>query len=80
MSNTTVKLSNPDLLKQQCLIKGQWQDASDGATIEVQNPFNGKVIGTIPSLTEQDVKNTVSYSKDVQVSWAATTAQERGEL
>ena len=80
MSNATVKLSNPDLLKQQCLIKGSWQDASNGATIEVQNPFDGKIIGTIPSLTKQDVNETVAYSEGIQVSWAAKTAQERGEL
>ena len=51
----TLTLSNPKLLKQQCLIKDSWQDSSDGATIEVTNPFSGQTIGTIPSLTEQDV-------------------------
>ena len=48
-------LSNPDLLKQRCLIKDGWHDASTGDTIDVTNPFNGNTIGTIPSLTEQDI-------------------------
>ena len=44
----TLTLSNPKLLKQQCLVKDSWQDSSDGATIEVTNPFSGQTIGTIP--------------------------------
>ncbi len=75
-----LSLNNPELLKQQCLVKGDWQDASDGATIEVTNPYNGEVIGTIPSLTEQDVVDTVAYADEAQASWAAKTAQQRGEL
>ena len=75
-----VKLSNQNLIKQQCLIKGSWKDSSDGETIDVQNPFNGEIIGTIPSLTEQDILDTVAYSNEKQGSWAAKTAHERGEL
>lgn len=75
-----LKLSNADLLKQQCLIKDGWHDASNAASIDVTNPFNGEVIGTIPSLTEQDIKDAVAYSHDVQKVWAAKTAQERAEL
>lgn len=73
-------LSNKDLLKQQCLVKGSWQDASDGATIEVQNPFNGNTIGNIPSLTEQDVVDAIAYADEVQASWAAKSAHDRGKL
>ena len=80
----TLKLSNPDLLKQQCFIKDGWHDASDinnnSATIDVANPFNGDIIGTIPSLTEQDVNDAVTYSHQAQVTWAAKTPQERAEL
>ncbi len=79
-SPSTLQLSNPDLLKQQCLIKDGWHDASDAATIEVTNPFSGEVIGTIPSLTKQDVDAAVAFAHDVQVSWAAKTPQERSNL
>ena len=80
MSKNTLTLSNSKLLRQQCLIKDGWQDASDGTTIDVTNPFNGEVIGTVPSLTKQDVDEAVAYSHEVQVSWAAKTAKERAEL
>ncbi|SNT70187.1 NAD-dependent succinate-semialdehyde dehydrogenase [Psychrobacter sp. LV10R520-6] len=79
-TNTTLQLSNPDLLKQQCLIKDGWHDASDAATIEVCNPFSGDVIGSVPSLTQQDVNDAVAFSHEAQGSWAAKTAQERSLL
>lgn len=80
MPNTTLPLSNPDLLKQQCLIKEGWHNAHDATTIEVCNPFSGDVIGTVPSLTAQDVNDAVAFSQEAQVSWAAKTVQERSVL
>lgn len=75
-----LQLSNPDLLKQQCFIKDGWHAASDATNIEVLNPFSGEVIGTVPSLTQQDVNEAVAYAHAAQVSWAAKTAQERSVL
>ncbi|KAA0939947.1 MULTISPECIES: NAD-dependent succinate-semialdehyde dehydrogenase [unclassified Psychrobacter] len=80
MLNTTLNLSNPDLIKQQCLIKDGWHGANDDATIEVSNPFNGDVIGTVPSLTTADVNDAVTYSHEAQITWAAKTPQERAQL
>ena len=80
MLKTTLNLSNPDLIKQQCLIKDGWHAANDDATIEVSNPFNGDVIGTVPSLTTADVNDAVTYSHEAQITWAAKTPQERAQL
>ena len=80
MLKTTLNLSNPDLIKQQCLIKDGWHGANDDATIEVSNPFNGDVIGTVPSLTTADVNDAVTYSHEAQITWAAKTPQERAQL
>ncbi len=80
MLKTTLNLSNPDLIKQQCLIKDGWHAANDDATIKVSNPFNGDVIGTVPSLTTADVNDAVTYSHEAQITWAAKTPQERAQL
>ena len=80
MLKTTLNLSNPDLIKQQCLIKDGWHAANDDATIEVSNPFNGDIIGTVPSLTTADVNDAVTYSHEAQITWAAKTPQERAKL
>ena len=78
--SNTLQLANPDLLKQQCFIKDGWHDASDAATIDVSNPFNGDVIGNVPSLTTDDVNDAVAASHEAQITWAAKTAKERAEL
>ena len=78
--SNTLQLSTPDLLKQQCFIKDGWHDASDAATIDVSNPFNGDVIGNVPSLTTDDVNDAVAASHEAQITWAAKTAKERAEL
>lgn len=78
--SNTLTLANPDLLKQQCFIKDGWHDASDAATIDVSNPFNGNVIGNVPSLTTDDVNDAVAASHEAQITWAAKTAKERAEL
>ena len=76
----TLTLSNPDLLKQQCFIKDGWHGASDDATIDVSNPFNGEIIGSVPSLTTDDVNDAVAASHEAQITWAAKTPKERAEL
>ena len=80
MSQPTLQLSNPDLLKQQCFIKDGWHDASDAATIDVSNPFSGETIGNVPSLTTDDVNDAVAASHEAQITWATKTAKERAEL
>lgn len=75
-----MNLSNSNLLKQQCFVKDGWHDASDATTIEVSNPFSGDIIGTVPSLTTDDVNDAVAASHDAQITWAAKTAKERAEL
>ncbi len=76
----TLPLSNPDLLKQQCYIKDGWHGASDDATIDVSNPFNSEIIGSVPSLTTDDVNDAVAASHEAQITWAAKTPKERAEL
>ncbi|AMN68759.1 succinate-semialdehyde dehydrogenase [Psychrobacter sp. P11G5] len=80
MPQSTLKLSNPDLLKQQCFIKDGWHIASDEATLDVSNPFSGDIIGTVPSLTTDDVNDAVAASHEAQITWAAKTPKERAEL
>lgn len=80
LPQSTLKLSNPDLLKQQCFIKDGWYIASDEATLDVSNPFSGDIIGTVPSLTTDDVNDAVAASHEAQITWAAKTPKERAEL
>ena len=49
-TNFTLPLKDPKLFRQQGYINGAWLDADAKATINVTNPANGAVIGTIPKM------------------------------
>lgn len=77
---SSIPLDCPDLLKQACLIDGEWVNADSGDTITVTNPFTGKALGTIPSLSKEAVLKAVECADTAQVGWANTTASERAKL
>lgn len=62
------------------IINGRAADASDGAVIEVLNPATGKVMDTVPSATEADVKMAVEKAKTGQREWAKVPVYRRGEI
>ncbi|WP_298583335.1 NAD-dependent succinate-semialdehyde dehydrogenase [uncultured Kocuria sp.] len=62
------------------LINGQWRDASDGATFEVENPATGEVLATMASATREDSQAAMDAAADAQESWARTPARERSEI
>lgn len=62
------------------LIGGQWRDASDGATYDVENPATGEVIATLASGTSDDARAAMDAACAVQTEWAATPARERSNI
>ena len=52
-------------VEKRLLIGGEWRDASDGGTFDVENPATGQKIATLASATASDAKdalNAVSYT------------------
>ncbi|MFD9261077.1 aldehyde dehydrogenase family protein, partial [Streptomyces sp. NPDC059538] len=61
-------------------IDGAWRPAAGGELIEVVNPADGQVIGTVPAGTEEDVDTAVRAARAALPGWAATPPAERGAL
>ncbi|WP_378143705.1 NAD-dependent succinate-semialdehyde dehydrogenase [Cnuibacter sp. UC19_7] len=61
-------------------IGGQWVEASDGGTFDVNDPATGKTLLTIASATPEDGKAALDAAVAAQDSWAATPARTRGEI
>jgi betaine-aldehyde dehydrogenase len=59
------------------LIGGEWQDAVDGGTIEVENPANRNVIGSVPRGTERDVDLAVEAARRAFASWSRVPPNDR---
>lgn len=73
-------LTHPDLFKTACFVGGEWIQAQTGDTISVNNPFTGEVLGTVPSLSSQEITTAISFANTVKAEWANRTACERGQI
>lgn len=62
------------------LINGEWVDAQDGATFDVENPATGEVIATLASAGEADAQAALDAACTVQDEWAATSPRERSNI
>ena len=62
------------------LINGEWRDASDGGTFDVENPATGEILATLASATEEDSRAAMDAAANAQESWARTSTRERSEI
>ncbi|XP_066975947.1 succinate-semialdehyde dehydrogenase [NADP(+)] GabD [Macrobrachium rosenbergii] len=67
-------------LHQEAYIGGKWVSASSGKTFTVANPANGKVIGHVPDMAEEDTQAAIDSAYEAFQSWKRTTAKERSIL
>ncbi len=71
-----VNLKNQDLLRDRCLVDGQWI-AGTQAPIEITNPANGKVLTSVPSLEAPAIETAVKAAEKAFRSWSAMAAKDR---
>ncbi|NKE09309.1 MULTISPECIES: NAD-dependent succinate-semialdehyde dehydrogenase [Kocuria] len=62
------------------LINGQWREASDGGSFDVENPATGEVLATLASATPEDAQAAMDAAAQAQADWARTAPRERAEI
>ncbi|MDN5514052.1 MAG: NADP-dependent succinate-semialdehyde dehydrogenase [Pseudomonas sp.] len=72
-----MQLNDPDLLRHQAYIDGQWCDASNGDVSEIFNPANGESLGTVPNIGGAQTRQAIEAAQAAQPAWRALTAKER---
>ncbi|MFZ5517806.1 MAG: aldehyde dehydrogenase family protein [Candidatus Zhuqueibacterota bacterium] len=60
------------------LINGQWQSGNE--TIEVVNPYNHELIGTVPKATKQDVDKAIASARAAFKTMADMPAHQRSAI
>jgi len=75
-----VFLKDPKLFRQQCYVDGQWIEAESKRSIPVNNPADGSVIGTVPSLSAAETRRAVQAADKAFPAWRAKTAKERAKI
>src|SRR3954464_6140638 len=61
----------------QLLIGGRWIDARSGAIEQVRSPFDGSVVGEVPTAGPADVEPALAAAERGAVTWRRTPAHER---
>ncbi len=64
-----IQLKDGDLLRQQALFGGRWQDAHQGETLPVIDPATGETIATIPALGREETEQAIAHADAVRISW-----------
>lgn len=65
---------------QKIFINGQWVKPSTSERIEVENPANKTIIGSVPASKEEDVNKAVEAAKEAYKTWQFSSKEERIEL
>ena len=73
-----MKLQDPSLLKEKCYIDGTWVDGK--GRIEVYNPADNSLIGSVPSLGKQETEAAIQAAENSYMAWKALTAKERSTI
>lgn len=72
-------LEDKNLFRQQVWVNGQWTDARSGQTITVSNPADGGTLGSVPSVSEAEVRDAIDAADRALPAWRRLTAKERSE-
>lgn len=73
----TTDLADMGLLVQSAYVGGEWVRDRDGKVVEVLNPADGSLVGTVPSLSVAEARTAVDAAQEAFPSWAALPPQER---
>lgn len=81
MSNINKPILNDSaLLKDKCLIGGEWVNSFSGKTLTVVNPFNREKIALVPDLEEGLIRFAVDKAATAFGPWKNLLAAERSAL
>jgi succinate-semialdehyde dehydrogenase / glutarate-semialdehyde dehydrogenase len=77
---TTFSLQDQGLFRSQAYIGGKWCDADNGATLKVNNPATGEILGTVPMMGAAETRRAIEAAKNAFADWSRKPAKERSVL
>ncbi|KAA9001958.1 NAD-dependent succinate-semialdehyde dehydrogenase [Affinibrenneria salicis] len=72
-----MQLTHPQLLRQLCLIDGEWQDSLTGERLTVTNPASGEALASVPLVNAQQTEQAIEAARVAQAAWRQLTGKER---
>jgi succinate-semialdehyde dehydrogenase/glutarate-semialdehyde dehydrogenase len=75
-----VQLTDSTLFRQQCYVDGAWVSAPSGATLNVDNPATGEIVGTVPKFGAAETRKAIEAAHRALPEWRNKTAKERAAV
>ena len=72
-----MNLNNPELLRQQAFIDGEWLAANNEATITVSNPSTGATLGQVPRMGQAETRRAIEAAERALPAWRELSAKAR---
>ena len=72
-----VTLNDGALFRQACYVNGGWLQARSGATLDVDNPATGAILGTVPKLGAAETREAIDAAARAFPEWRRKTGKER---
>ncbi len=73
-------LKDPELFRQANYIDGAWVQADGGRVLEVRNPANGELVGTVPAMGQAETRRAIEAAQAAQPAWRAMLAKDRSAI
>lgn len=73
-------LRDPTLLKSQAYAVGAWCDAASGEVIEIRNPADHSLLGSVPSLSGKEVDQAIASAEQAMALWRKESAATRSAI
>ena len=74
------ELRDPSLLKSQAYVSGKWCEAESGMVLEVHDPADGAALGTVPSLSAEEVARGITTAEQAMARWKKEPALVRSRI
>lgn len=71
------RLSDVRLLRELAYVNGRWTAADDLSVVEVRDPADGDLIGTVPDMGPRETRAAIEAAHDAFTRWRRTTPEQR---
>ncbi|HKT20068.1 MAG TPA: NAD-dependent succinate-semialdehyde dehydrogenase, partial [Stellaceae bacterium] len=75
-----MQLKDPKLFREQAYIDGKWVAADRGGAVAIDNPANGKRLGTVPEMGAAETRRAIEAAERALPEWRGRTAKERAAI
>ena len=73
-------IHDKELFREACYINGRWRPATGDATIPVDDPATGEVIGVVPQFGRTETRESIDAAAAAYPAWRGRTAKERAAI